>query len=138
MPSRFNHLERFILVESGCWHWTGPVDRAGYGRGPHGKLAHRIFYQNFKGPIPKGLFACHTCDNPICVNPAHLWLGTPKDNMHDASRKKRHRGQSQNKCKNGHEYTPENTYIRPNSFSARDCRICIAQRVAKYKRAKAA
>ena len=50
-------------------------------------LAHRMSYQTFKGPIPKGKFVCHSCDNKICCNPEHLWVGTAKDNSQDAKRK---------------------------------------------------
>jgi hypothetical protein len=72
--------------ESGCWPWTGSKDRAGYGHfvadgKSHG--AHRYVYQRTNGPIPAGMFIMHTCDNPPCVNPAHLRLGTPRDNTAD-------------------------------------------------------
>lgn len=74
-----------------CWEWTGPKYR-GYGRIYHeGKNwpAHRLMYVSVFGPIPKGMFACHKCDNRWCVNPNHIFLGSPKDNQQDAIRKGR-------------------------------------------------
>jgi hypothetical protein len=77
-----------------CWEWTG-------GRGgplPYGRfwptkhrpmLAHRYSYELHNGPIPPGMMVCHSCDNPPCVNPAHLWLGTGHDNQRDRTAKGR-------------------------------------------------
>lgn len=74
-----------------CWVWTGMRFRTGlpYGRMRSNVLPHRFAYQHFVGPIPDGLLVCHHCDNPPCCNPAHLFLGTSKDNLRDASRKGR-------------------------------------------------
>ena len=85
--TRFWHL-----VEKGddCWLWTGAVFGGGYGRiTVNGKrvAAHRFSYEAANGPIPDGLFICHSCDVKSCVNPAHLFAGTQADNMQDWTRK---------------------------------------------------
>lgn len=99
--SAYNSIENRLLAgysideSTGCWEWQGAL-RVGYGaivgkiNGTRKTLgAHRVSYELHKGPIPKGLFVCHSCDNRKCINPEHLWLGTGKDNMQDALRKDR-------------------------------------------------
>jgi hypothetical protein len=86
---------------NGCWIWQRARNNQGYGvLGLKGKivLAHRFSYEKFKEHIPDGFLVCHQCDNPACVNPDHLWLGTDKDNQQDGLRKGRgrrgiHRGE---------------------------------------------
>jgi len=75
-----------------CWLWTTYKDKDGYGTFLiKDKLykAHRFSYENLYGPIPEGMLVCHHCDNPSCVNPFHLFLGTHKDNIQDMWRKGR-------------------------------------------------
>lgn len=71
-----------------CWEWTGVTSPWGYGKFGN-NTAHRVMFEHHNGPIPSGLLICHHCDNPPCCNPAHLFLGTPKDNMQDMVRKGR-------------------------------------------------
>lgn len=74
-----------------CWPWTGSVDRDGYGKMKVGALrrAHRIAFYAATGTDPTGYFICHTCDNPPCCNPAHLYRGTALDNNRDIHRRGR-------------------------------------------------
>lgn len=86
--------------ESGCWLWFKASFRHGYGAiGWNYKTlkAHRLSYQLHRGPIPEGALVCHKCDTPACVNPEHLFLGSPKDNCQDRNAKGRNadiRGES--------------------------------------------
>jgi len=77
-----------------CWEWGGGKFSSGYGCiwNPilkKNEYVHRVSYKLFCGKIPKGLLVCHKCDNPICVKPQHLFLGTYKDNIQDAIKKGR-------------------------------------------------
>ena len=78
---------------SRCWEWTGAKNRAGYGvfRSTTDSLAHRIAYQIMNGQISEDMCVCHHCDNPICVNPDHLFLTDHQGNMTDKAKKGRAR-----------------------------------------------
>lgn len=87
--------EKWQLNGQGCWIWTASTAGKGYGQikkpGSREQIyAHRLSYLIHYGEIPDGLFVCHTCDNPKCVKPSHLFLGDSKQNMQDMQTKGRH------------------------------------------------
>ncbi len=98
---RKNTAERLtskaVRDAAGCLLWVGALDRGGYGviriGGRRGNTlkAHRVAWTEANGPIPAGLFVCHSCDVRNCIEPAHLWLGTQADNNRDMFAKGRHR-----------------------------------------------
>lgn len=134
---------KFVSKTDECWLWTGEL-RRGYGlftirRTAEQKqrkvYAHRIAYAwHHQVDISRDLFVMHACDNPKCVNPAHLRLGTHKDNMRDMVAKGRSfHPPIQTHCKRGHEFTPENSMP---CGRGRTCRECHRQnRIARSKRA---
>jgi len=120
-----------------CHIWTGSRMSNHYGTFNQ-KLVHRLIWEEANGPIPPQHEICHRCDNPSCVRLDHLFLGSHHDNMLDAHAKGRinmsglqRRGEWTH-CKNGHEFTPENTYVTPKG--SRECRICKKAKMDEWHR----
>lgn len=103
------------------------MNGAGYGafqlgRGVGTIAAHRWAWIDANGPIPDGMFVCHQCDNPSCVRPEHLFLGTLADNNRDMFAKGRSWQQAREQCPAGHPYDEENTYLTEGRRRCRECR----------------
>jgi hypothetical protein len=143
-----------------CWLWTSATDQHGYGafslygRGKSMPKAHRLSYEWAYGPLPLGIDVLHKCDNPPCVRPEHLFTGTARDNMRDASRKGRlnpkslknlipgistpgiHGGWAlanslKTHCSQGHPYDEKNTCFKKGG--GRSCRACSRDYYHRHK-----
>jgi hypothetical protein len=130
-------FDKFHLkLESGCWEWQALRSPFGHGKfkALGETLAHRVSFKMHLGPIIKDACICHKCDNPSCVNPEHLFMGTLDDNNKDRATKKRnnHRNEGKTHCKRGHEFNSENLYVRPNG--GRMCRTCEKLRMKECRR----
>jgi hypothetical protein len=133
MATRF--AAKVAIEPSGCWRWTGFIDKAGYGRlreagrGSPILYAHRVAYGLYRGPIPAGLALDHLCHNRWCCAPTHLEAVTPLVNAR--------RGSSPNvlisvsgRCGRGHDLTPDNVYYRTDRPGRWNCKACRRERRA--------
>lgn len=89
-------FEKHVIRQEGCWSWKGPIAKGGYPvmscrRKVGSDRGHKVSWIIHYGPIPKRMHVCHKCDNPICTNPEHLWIGTFKQNNDDKIAKGRGR-----------------------------------------------
>lgn len=128
MASLAERLELHSIPEptSGCTLWTGALFPNGYGRVHTHRgsdRAHRAAWFVAFGEIPTGLLVRHSCNNPVCINPTHLKLGTDADNAQDRERARRSR-HFKPTCKRGHPLTGGNVYSVPSYPSGRRCRAC--------------
>jgi hypothetical protein len=140
-PQAISRFEDKFIPEpnSGCWLWTAAISGKGYGRfglGGKSRIASRVSYRIYKGDVPSRMFVCHTCDNPSCVNPDHLWLGSLTDNVRDCAQKGRLQNQRITHCAHGHPYDAENTYRQTKGRGCRTCRrVYVRRHKAKIKAA---
>lgn len=121
--------------EYGCWLWTGPTDEGGYGRWKK-SLAHRHSWQEANGPIPDGKWILHHCDNPPCVNPAHLYPGTVVENVRDmVTRGRGYVPPRKTHCLNGHALEGGNLSVVNNGgYRVYRCRRCGNARRTELQR----
>ena len=129
-------IEQHINRTAGCWEWQGSKRGHGYGRiKVNGRTypAHRFLWELTNGLVPAGMLVLHKCDNPPCVRPDHLYLGTSADNTRDMVVRGRQRNIKKTHCLNGHLFTLENTsHPQRKARSWRCCRKCEADRKLIY------
>jgi hypothetical protein len=132
-----NRFEANSIPEpnSGCWIWLGQVNQYGYGRLrlPNGgtQVAHRASYEfHNQTTVPDHLQVDHLCTLRCCVNPDHLEVVTRVENVRRAVQRNR----ATNRCRNGHEMTGDNVWLRKNgNRTSRVCRICACAARTKYR-----
>lgn len=137
IPERVRFWSFVDNPAAGCWEWTGGTTQFGYGAfRKDGRIqvnAHRYAWELTYGPVPVGLYVLHRCDNPKCLRPDHLFLGTHLENMADARAKGRTRNANTGvtHCKHGHELTGDNLIVRTSG--SRTCRTCSIRRKREFR-----
>lgn len=135
MANRCSFEDSYIPEpNTGCWLWFKGASSLGYGNywfRQRSEKAYRVSWIMHKGEIPSGMFVCHKCDTPACVNPEHLFLGTHRDNMQDAKNKKRFLNSNKTHCLRGHPLSGENLYVPPKRPNRKDCKTCRSLATAR-------
>lgn len=132
------------VTDQGCWLWTGTTNNEGYGTtGVGGKMAlvHRVSFELANGPIPAGAVLDHLCRSRRCFNPDHLEAVTQRENTLRSPITLGSINAAKTHCPQGHEYTPENTYIvrrpSPNKSTNRRCKTCAREQYQRRAAARA-
>lgn len=128
-PAQTSRFHGSYVCDGDCWEWRHLRGPKGYGKfnlGSSSYRAHRVAYFLATGDQPNDKFVCHSCDNPCCVNPAHLWLGTPRDNMRDMIAKGRKR-RGPNKKPRGPRIANTGAWVYPEY-----CARCGHRRIDDY------
>lgn len=145
LPPLVRLMAMVEVQPNGCWWFTGYLDENGYGRFRNGRgtSAHIASYELHIGPVPDGLVLDHTCHDPNtcklgkecphrkCCNPEHLDPVTVAENSRRGGAGLAH--STKTHCPNGHEYTPENIFRRPQRPNERECRVCRRKRTTDWK-----
>lgn len=142
-PLKERLLNRIAISDTGCWLWVGYLDKYGYGslgvpRCIAGKVknvrAHRLSYELFKGPLLQGKYIDHLCKQRACINPDHLELVTPGENVMRSTKTFQAINAAKTHCKNGHPLSGQNLYLM--RLGHRSCRTCRSTAYTKYYTAK--
>lgn len=129
-------FEKYVIRKEGCWEWKGPIAKGGYPvmsckRALGSDRGHQASWIIYNGPIPKPMHVCHSCDNPICTNPQHLWLGTFRQNNDDKIAKGR-----QAKNIPPHKKGSDNGSSKLNERQVTEIKILLTKGYTSYRLGK--